>query len=92
MLTRSEDLIIIIIIVAIMVQEELITVVLTHMGVQHMVPTASIIVVVLQDIQSHQVIEGATAAGVELPEAQEAALVTVEVQVIDQEVVDLVNN
>ena len=77
---------------ATMVQEELITDALIHTAVQHMARTASIIVVVLQDIQSHQVIEGGIVPGVELPEAQEAALVTVEVQVIDQEVVDLVNN
>ena len=75
-----------------MAQEELIMVALIHTVVQHMVRTASIIVVVLHDIQSHRVTEDATVAGAEPPEVQEAVLVTAEVQAIDQEAVDLVNN
>lgn len=77
---------------ATMAQEELITDALIHTAVQHMARTASIIVVVLHDIQSHRVIEDATEAGAGPREAQEAVLVTAEVQATDQEEADSVNN
>ena len=77
---------------AIMGQEELITDVLIHMAVQHMVRTASITAAALQDIHVHQATEVVTAVGVGRREAQEAVHVTAEAQASDQEAADLVNN